>query len=68
MTFYETVKHIPHDHHESDLYLLATPEAWSAMKQHEKRGQLFRSEIDGKLYYDIPFAYEPWWIAKTGRP
>jgi hypothetical protein len=57
-----------HDHHESDLYLLATPEAWTIMKHHEKRGKIFRSEIDGKLYYDIPFAYDPWWIARTGRP
>jgi hypothetical protein len=63
-TFYEAVKHIPHDNHESDLYLLWTSEAAELCKQYSMSGKCFVSNLDGKLYIDIPFAYEPWWEAR----
>jgi hypothetical protein len=67
-SFYDAVKHIKHDNHESDLYLLWTSESAELVKQYGKNAQTFVSQVDKQLYFDIPFAYEPWWIAKTGRP
>jgi hypothetical protein len=63
-SFYEAVKHIKHDHHESDLYLLWTSESAELVKQYSKNAKVFRSELDGELYFDVPFAYEPFWTAK----
>ena len=67
MTFYDAVKHIPHDNHESDLYLLATDEARKLMKEYGKSGAVFTSKVDNKMYYDIPFAYQPWWDKRAKR-
>jgi hypothetical protein len=67
MTFYHAVKHIPHSNHESDLYLLACHEAHKLMQQYEKKGEVFRSNVDSQYYYDIPFAYEPWWEARQPK-
>jgi hypothetical protein len=68
MTFYEAVKHIPHDNHESDLYLLLTSESQKIAVEYQKQGKIFRSHVDGKFYYDFPFAYEPWWEARLTKP
>lgn len=65
MTFYEAIKHIPHDHHESDLYVLVTRESAVLCREYGKTGKVFRSELDGQAYFDIPFAYEPFWTAKA---
>lgn len=62
-SFYQAVKHIKHDNHESDLYLLATKESAKLVKQYSKKATLFFSEIDNQPYFDIPFAYEPFWEA-----
>lgn len=64
MTFYEAVKHIDHDNHESDLYLLVTPESAELCKEYDKQGSVFISNVDKRAYFDIPFAYEPWWAAR----
>jgi hypothetical protein len=52
------------DHHESDLYVEATPEA-RAITAGEKNRSFFRSQVDGKTWIDIPFAYAPFWAAKA---
>jgi hypothetical protein len=67
MTFYQAIKHLPHDHHESDLYLLLTPESQKIVVAYQQKGKLFRSEVDQKFYYDFPFAYEPWWEARQAK-
>ena len=67
MTFYEAVQHIPHHSHESDLYLFACHEARERMAQYKKNGTLFRSLVDNQYYYDISFAYEPWWEARISK-
>jgi len=51
------------DHHESDLYLKVSDVSnilvsEYAFKQNVKK---FTSNIDGKLWFDIPFAYDPFW-------
>jgi len=49
-------------HHESDLYLPMTNEAADILSANPKWPHtLFRSAVDDKMWYDIPFAYDPWW-------
>jgi len=56
------------DNHESDLYALVTPESEKIIAKYpERRAKKFKSEKDGKVWFDIPFAYEPFWIEKIGR-
>jgi len=64
---------VPVDHHESDLYFRATPEAWAiyntvraAMNYIGCAATTFFSQVDGKLWVDVPFAYSPWWRRRTG--
>ena len=54
---------IQHDSHESDLYIPVTPETTKLVSEYEFRTnvQRFTSQIDGKPWYDIPFAYQPAW-------
>lgn len=60
------------DSHESDLYVLATPEARAIVTEYEAEGGLtnkqeFRSDIDGKIWLDLPFHNQPWWTARFGN-
>lgn len=58
------------DHHETDLYLKANDISSKLLKDYEFRSncKLFRSQIDNKLWYDIPFAYTPGWNPKNRWP
>lgn len=52
------------DHHESDLYVPSTPEAWRIIQTHDggkwaKSATVFVSQIDQKQWIDVPFAYTP---------
>lgn len=50
------------DNHESDLYVKATPEALAIIKTFEFRNVTrFRNQIDGEIWLDCPFAYDPFW-------
>lgn len=55
--------------HESDMYLPVTPETSRLVEQYEFKGnvKMFTSQIDGKKWYDIPFAYQPYWDRVEGR-
>ena len=69
------------DHHESDLYVLDTPEARRVLaafhapmaaiskSTHETVSQVrtFKSEKDGRIWFDLPFMYSPFWQAKQRR-
>jgi len=57
---------IQHSQHESDLYLPVNTETMALIKDYRFRSNVttFRSNIDGKLWYDVPFAYLPFWEAK----
>ena len=60
---------IPTDHHESDLYVLDTPEARETIKKYGYKFKTFTSCSDGKRWIDVPFAYEPFWEkAATRKP
>lgn len=57
------------DHHESDLYVKATPEFREFMKKNHpnKSYTLFTSQIDGETWADLPFMYQPYWNKKLAR-
>jgi len=65
MTLYEQLKGagVPLDNHESDLYALANETSKQIIMSHRnwQNTTTFRSQIDGKIWYDIPFAYQPFW-------
>jgi len=54
------------DHHESDLYLKHSEQATNLIAVYDtgNTATVFRSEIDGELWWDIPFAYLPYWEAR----
>jgi hypothetical protein len=60
---------IAHDHHESDLYLIACSDARDLIASylHKANVSTFIHQVHGNLWYDIPFAYTPFWEAKGFR-
>ena len=62
------------DNHESDLYVRSTPHSerivyqsgpaayWSSFP-----ARRFMSNLDGKLWIEVPFAFTPFWDARAGR-
>jgi len=67
-TLYQEIKEagIKHDNHASDLYILASVEVKRILKRRDWKPwpSTFVSEIDKKIYYDVPFAFDPYWISK----
>jgi len=54
---------VPLDHHESDLYALVCPAATRILNATGRyRVTRFRSTVDGMMWYDVPFAYAPFWL------
>lgn len=51
------------DHHHSDLYLRITPTAKALVDRLENKALLstFRSNIDGAMWYELPFCFTPYW-------
>ena len=66
---YEALKaaKIPLDHHESDLYCLATDLAVALCRRSGRSFHRFRSKVDGRIWLDVPFAYDPWWRKRCRR-
>jgi len=53
------------DNHESDLYVLLDEKSSPIIEAYNPIGaSKFISQIDGKMWMDIPFAYLPYWEAK----
>ena len=54
------------DNHESDLYIKDSEAARVIIAGHEFSSNVtrFRSQIDGCIWFDVPFAYDPWWEAR----
>lgn len=57
---------LPIDSHESDLYIKVTPASTALVTASGRSYQTFTSNIDGQLWYDVPFAFAPWWTARLG--
>lgn len=64
-TLYEkcTELNIPTDSHESDLYIPVNDVTKSLIGEYEYKSNVkqFVSQIDGRLWFDIPFGYTPFW-------
>lgn len=51
------------DNHKSDLYVKSTPKTREIIRGYEYLNSVttFTSQIDGQLWMDIPFAFDPFW-------
>lgn len=54
------------DHHESDLYIIKNADTEKLIADYEFKQNVktFRHVETGAIWYDIPFAYSPYWDAK----
>jgi hypothetical protein len=55
---------IPVESHESDLYFPVTIESAAILSMHRLESDnatTFINQKDGRKWYDVPFAYTPWW-------
>ncbi len=54
---------VPVENHRSDLYAKVTPESRAILATYEHRRSVtvFVSQIDREPWYDIPFAFDPFW-------
>lgn len=55
------------DSHESDLYVAPSPDADRIIREWKAHHNRFTSQIDGKLWYDLPFMFDPWWAKRDNR-
>ncbi len=60
---------VPLDSHESDLYAKLTPDSVRIVEASGWRGVTkFTSHMEpAGVWYDLPFAFDPWWEARTGN-
>jgi len=54
---------IPINNHSSDLYIPVTPETTALIRKHGHRATTFKNQVEGGIWYDVPFAYLPFWKA-----
>lgn len=59
------------DNHYSDLYVLSEPKADAIILEHRGRAasalSRFKSQRDGRLWWDVPFCFDPYWEAVHER-
>lgn len=69
MSLYSDVKdsggHI--SNHSSDLYIEVNEVNTALLRKHGKRATTFVNQVTGKLCYDVPFAYDPYWDAVQAK-
>jgi hypothetical protein len=56
--------------HESDLYVEGTPANRAILNRYpteKANATQFTNQVTGKRCIDIPFAYLPWWKARSGK-
>lgn len=58
---------IPHASHESDLYIPVTAETRELLKASGLDAGIFRNQVEGGFWFDVPFMFDPWWDARTGN-
>lgn len=68
----EAVKTLPAcdiDHNASDLYIRVTKTSEKLFLRYEYQNQVttFISNIDGKLWFEFPFCFLPYWEDKDKR-
>jgi hypothetical protein len=55
---------VPLSNHESDLYFADTPASRAILARWFQQARLatrFENQIDGATWWDVPFAFLPWW-------
>jgi hypothetical protein len=53
------------DNHASDLYIPVNEITQAILDRHPERPRtIFTHEIDGTQWFDVTFAFEPWWDDK----
>lgn len=58
---------IPMRNHASDLYIPANEDTIHLLKKHNKRATTFLNQVEGGLWFDVAFAFDPWWVAKANK-
>lgn len=53
--------------HESDLYVKVDENSTRIIKASGHIFSTFRNNIDKLPWYDVPFAYQPWWDARVPK-
>lgn len=73
MSIYERFKSVCEEseiaHHESDLYVPVTEATAQIVNNYDFKCNVttFKDQVTGRLYYDIPFEYQPYWEEKLKR-
>ena len=57
---------IPCRNHESDLYIPMTDETTQLLVDYDDKitATIFTNQIEGGWWYDVPFAFDPFWEQK----
>jgi hypothetical protein len=53
--------------HESDLYFPRTKESCEILQKydvHYENARNFINQVEGGVWFDVPFAFDPYWEAK----
>lgn len=56
---------IQHANHCSDLYIPVTQETAQLLKEYDLRATTFENQVEGGIWYDVPFQYLPYWDRKA---
>lgn len=57
---------VPISNHYSDLYVPATPETRALIKKHGRTAESFINQVEGGVWLDVPFAFDPYWERRMG--
>lgn len=60
---------IPYANHETDLYIPVTDQTRKLIDAYEFKSNVttFKNQVEGGIWYDIPFAYLPAWESKSRK-
>lgn len=69
MTLYDEIiaRKIPHTNHYSDLYVPVTSETRTLVKQYKPCVSIFINQVEGGIWYDLAFQYQPYWESKRAE-
>lgn len=52
---------------QSDLYVVATEKSLEIIREHKASKSAFKSQVDGRLMYEVPFAFDPFWNSRQPK-
>lgn len=68
MSIFNEIKRtgIKYSSHESDLYIPVNEKTSELIKTyvHRRNVTIFKNQVEGGLWYEVPFAYDPWWKSR----